>query len=155
MLKTRLNRTMVFNYVCALLTLALLVLQFTPFWHYNGKSASINGYVWLNPQDNEIKDWFAAQLGTAQNVNSIVISSVLVLLFGVVGMVLCVRKSKLSLMTVLPAVASLSGIYAFIFKPVFRLGSTWIIQFVLCLAILIIAVLSITYSFNTNKYQEE
>lgn len=151
MLKTRLNRTMVFNYVCALLTLALLVLQFTPFWHYNGKSASINGYVWLYPQDTELMGWFTSQLGTTQNVNSIVISSVLVLLFGAVGTVLCVIKSNIGLIALLPAAASLSCIYAFAAKPVFRLGSTWSIQLVICLAILAAAVMTIKVSIKHEE----
>ena len=148
MLKTIEGRTKVFNYVCAGLTLILLVLQFTPFWNYNGQSASINGYVWLKPQDTTILSWFTSQLGTSVNVNSVVISSVLILLLGAAGVILCVMKSHISLIALLPASASLCGIYAFALKPVFRLGSTWIIQLVLCIAILAAAILTIAGSFK-------
>lgn len=151
MLKTMEGRTKVFNYVCAALTLILLVLQFTPFWNYNGQSASINGYVWMNPQDTEIASWFTSQLGTSVNVNSVVISSVLVLLLGAAGAVLCVMKSHINLMALLPAAASLCGIYAFALKPVFRLGSTWIIQLILCIAILAISILTIVSSFKKEE----
>ena len=151
MLKTMEGRTKVFNYVCAALTLILLVLQFTPFWNYNGQSASINGYVWLNPGDTEIASWFTSQLGTQVNINSVVISSVLVLLLGAAGAVLCVMKSHINLMALLPAAASLCGIYAFALKPVFRLGSTWIIQLVLCIAILAVSILTIVSSFKKEE----
>lgn len=151
MLKTMEGRTKVFNYVCAGLTLILLMLQFTPFWNYNGQSASINGYVWLNPGDTEIASWFTSQLGTSVNINSVVISSVLVLLLGAAGAVLCVMKSHINLMALLPAAASLCGIYAFALKPVFRLGSTWIIQLVLCIAILAVSILTIVSSFKKEE----
>ena len=145
------SKTKVFNYVCAGLTLILLVLQFTPFWNYNGQTASINGFVWLNPQGTEINSWFASQLGAAVNVNSVVITSVLVLLLGAAGVVLCVMKSDIGLMALLPAAASLSGIYAFALKPVFRLGSTWIIQLVLCIAILAVAIFTVVNSLKKEQ----
>ena len=145
------SKTKVFNYVCAGLTLILLVLQFTPFWNYNGQTASINGFVWLNPQGPEINSWFASQLGAAVNVNSVVITSVLVLLLGAAGVVLCIMKSDIGLMALLPAAASLSGIYAFALKPVFRLGSTWIIQLVLCIAILAVAIFTVVNSLKKEQ----
>ena len=144
------SKTKLFNYVCALLTLVLLVLQFTPFWNYNGQTASINGFVWLNPQGAEINNWFTSQLGTAVNVNSVVITSVLVLLLGVAGVVLCVMKSDIGLMALLPAASALSGIYAFALKPVFRLGSTWIVQLVLCIAILAMAIITVIVGNKEN-----
>ena len=145
------SKTKVFNYVCAGLTLILLVLQFTPFWNYNGQTASINGYVWLNPQDTEIAGWFTSQLGATVNVNSVVITSVLVLLLGAAGVVLCIMKSDIGLMALLPAAAGLSGIYAFALKPVFRLGSTWIIQLVLCIAILAVAIFTVVNSLKKEQ----
>ena len=91
------GRTKTCNYVCALLTLCLLILQFTPFWHYGSDSISINGYVWLEPGNTEIANWFTSQLGSAININSVVITSVLVLLLGVAGVVLCIMKSEIIL----------------------------------------------------------
>lgn len=144
------GRTKTCNYVCALLTLCLLILQFTPFWHYGSDSISINGYVWLEPGNTEIASWFASQLGSAININSVVITSVLVLLLGVAGVVLCIMKSDISFISLLPAVSALSGIYAFAFKPEFRLGSTWILQLVLCIAILAMAVITVIAGNKEN-----
>ena len=145
MSKSYYGKTKVCNYVCAVLTLCLVILQFTPFWYYAGTSTSINGYVWLRPNDAEIGNWFSSQLGSAPNTDSIVISSVLILLCGVFGLVLCIVKSEIGLVALLPAAAGLSGIYAFAFQPVFRLGSTWIIQLILCIAVLFAAILAIVY----------
>ncbi len=85
MLKSFTGRTRLCNMVCALLTLCFLVLQFTPFWHYGKESMSINGYVWLDFQNTEIANWFTSQLGGPVNFNSILLTSILILLLGVCG----------------------------------------------------------------------
>lgn len=151
MLKSLDGRTKLCNYVCALLTLCLLIFQFTPFWNFGSDSLSINGYVWLDTSNTEIANWFTSQLGSAVNINSIVLTSVLVLLFGAAGLVLCLMKSDIGLVALLPAVSALSGIYAFVLKPVFRLGSTWIIQLIICIAILAFAVMAIVFGRQKNE----
>lgn len=153
MLKSFTGRTRLCNVVCALLTLCLVVLQFTPFWHYGNESKSINGYVWLDCQNAEIANWFTSQLGSSVNVNSIVLTSVLVLLLGVAGVILCFYKSDIGLVSLFSAASALCGIYAFALKPVFRLGSTWIIQLILCIAILIVAIMAVIYGFRKNEQE--
>ena len=153
MLKSFTGKTRLCNVLCALLTLCLMVLQFTPFWHYGSESKSINGYVWLDCQNSEIASWFTSQLGSAVNINSLVITAVLVLLLGVGGIILCFYKSDVGLVALLPAASSLCALYAFAFKPAFRLGSTWITQLILCIAILIFAVMAVVYGFKKNDQE--
>lgn len=150
MLKSFNGRTKLCNYVCAFLTLCLLILQFTPFWQIGGDSLSINGYVWMDCSNTEIASWFNSQLDTPFNINSVVITAVLVLLFSAIGTVICVIKPHVGFSALLPVAAALSGIYAFLFKPEFRLGSTWIIQLVLCIAILITAAGAIIFGIKRN-----
>ena len=145
MLKKFNNRTRQCNYVCAFLTVCLLIFQFTPFWHFNGKTMSINGYVWLDPGNSEIASWFTSQLGAAPNINTVVTTTVLVLLLGVASVVLCIWKADNRFIALLPAACALSGIYGFLVKPVFRLGSSWILQLILCILILAVAILAIGF----------
>ena len=150
MLKSFNFRTKLYNYMCALLTFCLLIFQFTPFWNINGKSLSISRYIWIDCSNDEFTNWFSSQLGTNFNVSSIVAPAVLTLIFGAVGVFLCIFKSKNSIMTILPAVSALSGLYAFIFKPAFRLGSTWIIQLIICIAILALTAVAIKLSLSKS-----
>ena len=143
MLKTRNGRTRTLNYICAGITFILLVLQFTPFWKFNGNLASINGYVWLYPKNKELAEWFVSNLGRDFNIYSVVIPSVLILFFGFFGLFLCIKKSHSGLSPLLPAGASLIVIYSHVLIPVFRLGFTWNIQLVLSILILIVALLMI------------
>lgn len=153
MTKSFYGRTKLCNYLCAVLTLCLLILQFTPFWRFGENSISINGYVWLDCSNSEIANWFSSQLGSAPNINSIVITAVLVLLLGIAGVVLCIMKSNVGFAALLPAAASLSALYAFAFKPVFRLGSTWLIQLLICILILAAAAMSVIFGLQKNKQE--
>lgn len=153
MLKSFNSRTKLCNYVCAALTLCLLILQFTPFWHIGEDSYSINRYVWLECNNDEIASWFSSQLGTSVNINSIVISSVLILLLGVGGVVLCIMKSNVGLTALLPAFCSIVGIITFMNKPVFRLGSTWVIQLILCIAILAFAIMTLIFGYKKSEQE--
>lgn len=154
MLKSFKVKTRVCNVVCALLALCLLILQFTPFWDYGSGSMSISGYVWLDCSNTEIASWFSTQLGSESNINSIVITAVLVLLLGAASVIVCLIKSDIGLASLLPAATSLCALYAFAFKPVFRLGSTWIIQLVLSVVMLVFAVMAIVYGFKKNEQEE-
>ena len=153
MLKTFNEKTKFCNYLCAALTLCLLVLQFTPFWHFGSDSLSINGYVWLDPGNASIASWFSSQLGYDPNTNSIVISAVLILLLGAAGIAACIIKSNIGAAAVLPALSALSAIYAFVFKPVFRLGSTWILQLALSIAIIAVAVMAVMFELKKNDFE--
>lgn len=154
MLKSFSGKTKLCNIVCAVLTLCLLILQFTPFWNYGNGSLSINGYVWLDCGNTDIANWFSSQLGNTVNLNSIVITAVLVLLFGLAGIILCIMKSYNGVVAILPALTGISALYAFAFKPAFRLGSTWVIQLLLSIAILVFAVMAFVFGIKQSKQVE-
>lgn len=151
MLKSLSGRTKLWNYVCVFFTLCLLILQFVPFWHFGTDSMSIGSYVWLDCDNPEMARWFSAQLGAAPKINSIVISSVPLLLLGVLGIIFCIIKPNTGFATLLPAASALFGLYGFAFEPAFRLGSTWIVQLILCLLMLASAVMAMMYGTKSRK----
>lgn len=155
MLKSFKGKTRLCNVVCAFLTLCLVILQFTPFWNFGDETRSINGYVWCDSGNTEIVDWFGAQLGVEPGIGSILSTSILVLFLGVAGIVACIIKSDTGFAALLPAATSLSALYAFMFKPVFRLGSTWVIQAALSIAILVFAVMAFICGLKKNGQGEK
>lgn len=138
-MKSVIGRTKLYQRIGAFLTLCLMALQFTPFWKFNGQSLSINKYVWLDCSNSEIESWFAAQLGSSPGINSFVITAVLVLVLGVAGIILYLVKPNSGLGAVCSAASALSAIYAFAFKPAFRLGETWVLQLILSVVIVAVA----------------
>ncbi len=69
------------------------------------------------------------------------------------GIILCFYKSDIGFISLLSAASALCGIYAFALKPVFRLGSTWIVQLILCIAILIVAIMAVIYGLRKNEQE--
>lgn len=151
MLKTREGRTSILNYVCSGFTFILLVLQFLPFWQYGKKAASINGYVWWNPQNEELTDWFTSKLGSELDIYVVVIPAVLILLFCCFGIAFCILKSRKWLPALLPAAAGLTTIIACTIIPAFKLGSTCAIQLVLGIVIFVLAIATIVNGLIKEK----
>lgn len=146
-MKSVIGKAKLYQRISAFFTLCLTILQFTPFWKLDGYSLSINKYVWIECNNSEIESWFSSQLGNATNINSFVITAVLVLVFSVIGILLFLTKPNSSLGAVCSVIAALSAIYAFAFKPAFRLGETWVLQLILSVVIIVIsaALLALRY----------
>ena len=129
--------TKMMNIACAALALVLLVMQFTPFWHMGGETepVSIGGYVWLPSDHGEVTSYLQEQVSSDFKVNDVIALPILVLLLGAATIVLCLWKMDNPLVGLLPASCGLAGVWGFLFNAAFRLGSTWGIQLVLCIAL--------------------
>ena len=130
--------TRIMNIACAVIALALLVMQFTPFW-YMGEGTepvSIGGYVWFPSDHGEVTSYLQEQVSGDFNVNDVIAMPILVLLLSVATMVVCVWKMDNPLAVLLPMACGLAGVWGFLAKAAFRLGSTWSFQLVLCIALI-------------------
>ena len=181
MFKSMRNKTKLANYVCALLALILLVLQFTPFWSYTTdkgeiKTTSINGYVWLRPQEGAIIDQFVEIQGPDMFVNGILqsqcpnlpitkvrelsavlvvtISCIAILLLCVFSIIFCIKKARNGAVAVVPGLAALAGLLTFGVNSVYRAGSTWVIQLVLCVLLLAAAVVAFIIGSKANAQEK-
>lgn len=151
MFKTLTGRIKFFNVICAVLMLCLLILQFTPFWSYNGKTASISGYVWMPNDHSDLTSWFSAQLGSTVEIENVINVPILLLVLGAAGVIFCLAKSRSPIAALLPAACGIVGIYGCIAKPVFRLGTNWWIYLLLCIAMLAVAVVTIVFGFKERN----
>ena len=130
--------TKVMNIACAVLALLLLVMQFTPFWHMGEgtEPVSIGGYVWFPSDHGEVTSYLQEQVSSDFKINDIIGMPILVLLLGAASMVLCIWKMNNPLVSILPIACGLSGVWGFLTKAAFRLGSTWGFQFALCIGLI-------------------
>ncbi|MGN1021358.1 MAG: hypothetical protein ACI4O7_13425 [Aristaeellaceae bacterium] len=130
--------TRIMNIACAVLALVLLVLQFTPFWYMGGETepVSIGGYVWFPSDHGEVTSYLQEQVSSDFKVNDVIAMPILVLLLSVATIVLCVWKMSNPLVSLLPIACGLCGVWGFLAKAAFRLGSTWGFQFALCIALI-------------------
>ena len=132
------QRTKLVHYVCAALLLVLLVMQFTPFWHYGeaGETVSISGYIWFPSDHNDLTSYLQQMVGSDFTIDTILVPCILMLLLSAAGAVLCVIKPGEWLASLLAVACGLSGVIGFLTCPALRLGSAWAMQLLLCILLL-------------------
>lgn len=130
--------TKVMNIACAVLALVLLVMQFMPFWYMGEETepVSIGGYVWLPSDHGEVTSYLQEQVSSDFKINDVIAMPILVLLLGAASMVLCIWQMNNPLAGLLPIACGLSGVWGFLTKAAFRLGSTWGMQHALCIGLI-------------------
>ena len=130
--------TKMMNIACAVIALVLLVMQFTPFW-YMGEGTepvSIGGYVWFPSDHGEVTSYLQEQVSSDFKINDVIAMPILVLLLSVATIVVCIWQMNNPLVSLLPIACGLSGVWGFLAKAAFRLGSTWGFQFALCIGLI-------------------
>lgn len=130
------------NLCCAALMILLMILQFTPFWHYGDPqtSTSIQGYVWFPSENSKLDGYIQAETGNADfSINNVLTMPILELILCAIGIVLCIAKSESSLIGLLPAAAGLVGTFGYLTNPAFHLDSGWVLHMLLCLIMLILS----------------
>ena len=145
-------KTQLMNILCGVLCLALVVAQFLPFWHYgeqNELSASIQGYVWFPEDYKALGTHLADTVDPDHDVGSIITMPILTLICGALGFVLCLFKSRLPYVPLLPAVCGLAGTWGYLTKAVFRVGSGWGLHLALCIALLALGVAALVSAIRT------
>lgn len=133
-MEKKMGKAKICNILCIVLMGVLLVLHFMPFWSYDGISTSIQTYVWFPTEHADLGTYIAGQVGGDYNINSIVLMPVLVLVLTVIGIVLCIIKSENLFVGLLPLGCGLIGIWGYLSKAAFRLGTNWVLHLMVCIA---------------------
>lgn len=134
MIKNFNNYKQACNAICAVLTLVLIVLMFTPFWVFAEQEvdASICDYLWF-PTDEEVledmmKDWtgLSKKSDFVEYKNDVVVGLFFSFVLGCVGVVLGgVIKRKSILAPLFGAVAGLWMTYGFLTKVIYSYGQNY------------------------------
>ena len=122
---TRSDRTMKTNIVkylsfaLAIVILALLVMQFLPFWTTEKETVSINDYLWLPNEHKSVTKLFKAELDDKKfDPIKIVLWPVLTLVLGVAGIILCFIKKDTLLPYLMTILCGLAGMLTYLTNPV-------------------------------------
>lgn len=121
----------------------LLVLQFTPFWELDGQRISIAGYIWFPAEHSDLTALFQDMVSPDFMVNSLVLSSILQTVVPAIGIVLFLYSRESVIVQVCTAVCGLVGIWSYLCKPAFQLGTHWYLYLILAVILLITAITSI------------
>lgn len=137
--------------VSAVLMLALLILQFTPFWSANGDAASVQGMTWFPSNHSGLNDYFSSELGSNYSLNTLVLPTICILVLAAVGIVMSIIKPRAAANGWFTFGCGICGIWGYLFMPVYQLGSGWVLPLILsCLCIL--CSIPVLIQFGKNCY---
>lgn len=127
------------NYVCAGLMLILLVLQFMPFWEVPDKTVSIQSYIWQPDTNKEVTDYLRLKLGADYKIDQIIAMPIWSIILCVAGIICSLIKPKSFFTALIPAFCGVIGIWGYLTKPAFQLGTGWVLHLIICIIMLAIA----------------
>lgn len=151
MKKTNTTLIKILTLVCVALMLAVIVLQFIPFWTVAGEEMSVAEYVWFPEHHKEATKQFAKDLSIPVKQQASIVRSAadthsLVLALSLLGIFFCLTKFGKGWTSVFPAAAGIIGAIGYFTKPIFQIGSMWYIPGALCAAMAVagLVILAIT-----------
>lgn len=128
------------NLLCLVLMLALVVCQFLPFWTYEGEQVSIQEYVWMPTANAHFEEYFEAATGEEYNINHLVTSPVMTIIFCGAGILLCCLKPAAIYTDIVALLGGLFASYGYLFKSILRLGNLWGLHLTLAILICIVSI---------------
>ena len=141
------------NILRAVLALALLILQFAPYWHFEGEneqSSSIQSYIWLPENHKELESYLSGEFDGDYSINDLVTMPALMLPMAAVALVLCVIKNDKWQASLLPAACGALGVWGYLTGAAFRLGSCWGLHLAVCIALLAASLLSVVLGLKNT-----
>lgn len=136
--------TNVCKYVNAALMVALISLQFIPFWDMGeiGK-LSIADYMWF-PYKYKGADAFLKKAIAIDwyYINDTVTLGIILFILCAVGVVLCIFTKKF-IASLFPVAAGVVGILWFLTRPEMQMGENWVLHLIPCVLMIVVAVISL------------
>lgn len=150
-MKKERSSTILYSVLCGVLMLALVILQFTPFWSANGDSASLQSMTWFPGNHRILDTYFRAELGSAYSLNNLVLPTICILILGVLGCAMCIIKPKSAANGWFVLGCGVCGLWGYLFMPVYQLGSGLVLPLILsCLCI--VCSIPMLIQFGRNCY---
>ncbi len=120
----------IFMYICALLSLLLVVTQFLPFWNCSeceDSSISVSDYVWFPSDYEEFTDAMKAEnaLGKTYQLNDWVLTPVVIIVGCALSIIFCIKNSTNSTFGLFPFIAGLTGVVGYLTTPILQMGANW------------------------------
>lgn len=123
------------------LMLILVVLQFLPYWSYQGETVSLAGFVWRPYAHSTFTSLFRSYFGKQFRITLLFgLPMALTLIANLVGSVLCVVRSAQPAAYYVPTICGALGIYALLTKEPYRLSGLWLPNLILYALVLILGI---------------
>lgn len=129
--------------ICALLMAILLILQFVPYWELDGQQVSIGGYIWFPSEHADLTAHFQEMVSPDFKVDSLVLSSILQMAIPVAGIIFFMHNRESIFAQICTAACGLVGLWSYLSKPAFQLGTNWYFNLILAAVLLAAAIISI------------
>ena len=139
MKKLKSNTTLALNLLMALVMALLTILHFTPFWHVDGQSVSLMGYLGFPDNHSALTFWLDSRIDGGFLINQIVFWVFFPAVFSAAGAILCIRFREHTAPALMAVLVSVLGILFCILSPAFRLGTVWGLYLALYLLLLSLA----------------
>jgi hypothetical protein len=134
------------SFVLLALMLALLVMQFVPFWTEGDGTATISDYIWFPREHKELNNSLKEVFGKDYRINQYLIGPITLLVSAAAGIVFSVLKRGKLNSFLLPLVCGLAGYTTYFTYAPYKLGANWIVHASLSIAVLAVAVIGIAVS---------
>ncbi len=133
------------SFAVAVLMLALLVLQFVPFWSEIGMEGdevpvSISDYIWMPGDHIMLNIAMKAEFGKDYRINQIILAPAVLLVSAAVGIVISLLKRGQFVSFLLPIVCGVAGVVQYFTYPPFKLGQNYMMHGILSIVVLAVGV---------------
>ena len=140
------------SFALAIVILALLVMQFLPFWTTEKETVSINDYLWMPNEHKSVTKLFKAELDDKKfDPIKIVLWPVLTLVLGVAGIILCFIKKDTLLPYLMTILCGLAGVLTYLANPVYQWGANWIVHLIVAIVVLVAGVAGLVLKLLADR----
>ena len=140
------------SFALAIVILALLVMQFLPFWTTEKETVSINDYLWMPNEHKSVTKLFKAELDDKKfDPIKIVLWPVLTLVLGVAGIILCFIKKDTLLPYLMTILCGLAGMLTYLTNPVYQWGANWIVHLIVAIVVLVAGVAGLVLKLLADR----
>ncbi len=147
--------TRVVSILVAIMMLALLAMQFMPFWSAKDDSASIQGFIWAPGEHKALEKFFKGEYSDLYEsryvINGFYMMPVIVFICSIAGTVMCLTKPCEWIWYLLPVICGFFGVWGYLSQPMFQLGPNWIIHLVLCIAVAVVGLIGLICNLLSLK----
>lgn len=153
------NIVVIVSVACIVAMLALLVMQFLPYWNYTNRSeealtSSIQKFTWFPYKDAPLEKALKAA-DENYNINLFAIMPFVLLIATVVSLVLTIIQPKGFLAGLIYIIAGAAAVWGYTSFKVYSIGTTYQLQLTLSYVILALAVIRlILWILGTERKQE-
>lgn len=143
------KKTKLFCIIAGALMVGLLVFQFLPFWTVKEKIYSMNEYIWFPDHNGAVTAAFKTIMGDLgfpkddNFINWLVLWPVMQTVFAILGLAIHVKAKGNGFMLLFPIACGVSGILGFTRHPILQMGSTWVIQLVISIVMIVVAIVGL------------